>query len=101
MSTFYGSVQGGRGEATRRGFETSGIRASVQSYEGSIISHLYKAGDQIRCRIMVSEGSAKYGGFWLYDGPLADLIDPIKRRQFWLHTIREDMVGESLPMAAE
>lgn len=40
MSKFYSTIQGCAGEATRRGTGNSGIRASVQSYEGSIITRL-------------------------------------------------------------
>ncbi len=38
MSKFYGQINGGRGTATRTGHQ--GIRASVQSYDGSVITEL-------------------------------------------------------------
>jgi hypothetical protein len=40
MSALYGSLQGNRGEATRQGTKGSGIRASVQSWDGSLIAYM-------------------------------------------------------------
>lgn len=36
MSHFYGSLQGGRGEATRCGHKNSGIRTTAASWKGAI-----------------------------------------------------------------
>jgi len=36
MSTYYGNLQGNRGEATRQGSRTSGIWAAVRSWNGSV-----------------------------------------------------------------
>jgi hypothetical protein len=38
MAKFYGQVQGNRGAATRMGHQS--IKASVQSYDGSVITEL-------------------------------------------------------------
>lgn len=42
MSTFYATIQGSRGPATRCGTSNSGIKAACQSYEGSIITRGFK-----------------------------------------------------------
>jgi hypothetical protein len=73
---FYGTIQGGRGEATRLGHANTGLHVSAQSYEGSIIVDLYVANAGLQCaRIAVATGSNKSGGFTLYDGPIKKLFD--------------------------
>ena len=47
MAKFYSTIQGSAGEATRRGTANSGVRASVQSYDGSVITSLESKGDEI------------------------------------------------------
>ena len=62
MSTFYGCVQGNRGAATRTGSRCSGIEASVQSWNGSVITSLsYDHEDRLMVTVRVSEGSSSYG----------------------------------------
>lgn len=62
MSTFYGSIQGNRGAATRTGSRCSGIESSVQSWNGSVITSLsYDQEDRLMVTVRVSEGSSSYG----------------------------------------
>jgi hypothetical protein len=41
MSHFYGTVQGGRGEATRTGHKTTGLTTTAASWSGAIRVRLY------------------------------------------------------------
>lgn len=41
MSRFYGTLQGGRGEATRCGHKTSGLTTNAAGWHGSIKTHVY------------------------------------------------------------
>lgn len=67
MSTFYGSIQGNRGAATRGGSRNSGIRASAQSWNGSVITELtYDENDRLMVSVSTSEGSSSYGSRIFY-----------------------------------
>ena len=57
MSTFYASIQGNRGEATRGGSYSSGIRASVQSWDGSVVTKLRYREDELIVEIGIENGS--------------------------------------------
>lgn len=57
MSKFYSTIQGCAGEATRRGTERSGIRSSVQSYEGSVITELSEVDGKIILHIDTAKDS--------------------------------------------
>ena len=58
MATYYGQVKGNATTtATRTGSKNSGIKASVQSYNGSIIVSLYNG----KCEIEISKESSFYG----------------------------------------
>ncbi len=75
MAEFYGRIQGNRGAATRTGSKNSGIQASAQSHEGSVIVYMYinNEGEKM-VRITTSEGSSGFGRKTLYHHPLADLM---------------------------
>jgi hypothetical protein len=45
MARFYGTVQGGRGEVSRLGHASSGIRVSACSWRGRIETYIEAAGD--------------------------------------------------------
>ena len=67
MSTFYATIQGNRGPATRRGSAASGIKAAVQSWKGSVITSLsYNQDDELMVNISVSKGSSSYGDTIFY-----------------------------------
>lgn len=80
MSTFYGTLQGNRGEVTRCGDSRSGIRASVQSWDGSVITYLYEADGTVYAQIYAAPGSTSVprltGSRCVYNGPLAGLLKP-------------------------
>ena len=76
MSKFYSSIQGERGEATRCGHRE--IRASAQSFDGSIIVSMCEKDGKIHCMIGAQPGSKKYhsiNGVCLYNGPIEDLLN--------------------------
>jgi hypothetical protein len=70
MSAFYGTVKGHRTAATRCGSNASGIRASAQSWAGSVVVELFGEGAEIR----VSHGSDSIGRRLLWQGPIVDLL---------------------------
>lgn len=65
MSTFYGTVEGQRGPATRCGSRSSGIRTAAQSWDGSVIVNLSYSErdgeDTLMVDINTSENSSAYG----------------------------------------
>ena len=74
MSALYGSLQGCRGEATRCGSKNSGVRASVQSWNGSLVSYmdLDENGKPV-VTLKTSEGSSGYGSETIFRGSLEEL----------------------------
>lgn len=63
MAKTYCTCIGMRGEATRRG-GNAGCRASVQSWEGSIVvSNYYNDNNELRVRVGTNEGSGCYTDF--------------------------------------
>ena len=74
MAKLYGTLQGCRGEATRVGSTTSGIRASIQSYNGSLISYmaLDDNGNPI-ITLKTSNGTSCYGNEEIFKGTLEEL----------------------------
>ena len=77
MAKFFGTVQGGRGKATRLGH--SGLSVTAQSYEGSVIVNLYEVDGAHHVSINVGEGSTSMGTYNLYRGPIKGLFDDMKR----------------------
>ena len=77
MATFYGSIKGGRGEATRCGTKNSGIKASVQSWNGSVISELSYAEDRLMVRVSTSTGSSSLGTQIFY-GTFEEFVNKLK-----------------------
>jgi len=77
MAMFFGTIQGGRGEATRLGHANTGLRTSARSYSGSIIVQLYyDEPTGVECAdITVGEGSTNHGRWSLYNGPIKNLFD--------------------------
>lgn len=60
MAKFYGTVQGSRGMATRIG--TRNIKASAQSYDGSVITCLwYNNNNELMVNLAINEGSGNSG----------------------------------------
>lgn len=73
MSKFYGMIQGNRGAVTRGGSKNSGIRGSVQSWDGSCQTELwYNDSNELMIRLSISEGSSSYGSEILFNGRFTD-----------------------------
>lgn len=73
MARFFGTVQGGRGQATRLGH--SGLHVTAQSHSGSIVIDLDRDGDEDVCTIGVAEGSRGRPDYIMYRGPIKKLFD--------------------------
>lgn len=66
MSEFYGRIQGHRGEATRCGSKSSGIRTVAKSWTSSVETFYYEEDGKTRVRITVRK---EHGGSeTLFDG---------------------------------
>lgn len=80
MATFYGTVKGNSGAASRTGSYASGMRASVQSWKGSIIVEMDQTNkeDEPVIAIFINEGSSDRSGAdnCIFEGT----IDQLKRR---------------------
>ena len=78
MATFYGTLQGCRGLATRLGSKDSGLKVSAQSYDGSVITKLsYNEKDELVISIELSDGSSCYGDR-VFSGTLKELKEKLK-----------------------
>ena len=75
MAKFYSTIQGSAGEATRRGTANSGIRASVQSYDGSVITRLESKDDEIILSIDTSDDSRSSWGNRQFRGTIKEFYD--------------------------
>ena len=79
MSKLYGSLQGCRGEATRCGSKNSGMRASVQSWNGSLISYMdLDENEKPIITLKTSDGSSCIGFETIFRGSLEDLKKKLK-----------------------
>ena len=72
MAKFFGTVQGGRGKATRLGHND--LTVTAQSYDGSIVIKLYEQDGVKYACINVGEGSSAFGTHVLYRGPIKKLF---------------------------
>lgn len=59
---------------TRAGSKNSGIRASVQSWSGSIITELWEKDGETYYSIEMTQGSSNVGSKEIQTGKLSDLI---------------------------
>lgn len=92
MSQFYGTTQGSRGEATRRG--VGRIRSSAQSYTGSVITTMFEEDGEDWCCINVREGSeSRPGGEILYRGPIKKLLDQSTRKTMLQFLLDETLLA--------
>lgn len=79
MSALYGSLQGCRGEATRCGSKNSGMRASVQSWNGSLVSYMdLDENDKPVITLKTSDGSSCIGFETIFRGSLEELKAKLK-----------------------
>ena len=73
MSKFYGILKGqDKNVVTRRGSEKSGISASVQSYDGSVITRLNYTDKNVVITIETSDTSSTYGEV-IFNGTIKEL----------------------------
>lgn len=71
MAQFYGKIQGQRGEATRLGSKTSGLRTTAASWEGAVrvrLDHIDGAWDEARISLATWHGAGN--DVRLYAGPV-------------------------------
>ena len=67
MATFYGSICGNRGEATRGGSKNSGFKATAQSWDGSVITYLsYNENNELMVSLSIADNSSSYGTCYFY-----------------------------------
>lgn len=82
MSWLYGRVRGSAAtSASRRGTHKSGITASVQSYDGSIICYMYypDAEDEPYLRVSYHEDLSFYGNT-IFNGPLSRFVEVLTKQ---------------------
>ena len=75
MAKFYGQTIGcASTSATRRGSAKSGIKSTVQSWEGSVITELNENKDgKIILQVSVSNESSSYGNL-IFTGTIDELV---------------------------
>lgn len=78
MAKFYGTVDGNltKTNGTNRGSEY--IKASVQSYDGSVITKLTYVNDELKVSISVNE-SSDTSGTELFYGTLEELKERLRK----------------------
>ncbi len=74
MAAFYGQLKGGRDTtSTKTGTKNSGIKASVQSWDGSLTTELYYNDEgELMVRLSTSDNS-EMGGDTIFKGTLQEL----------------------------
>ena len=79
MASLYGSLQGCRGEATRCGSKSSGVRASVQSWICSLVSYMaLDDNENPIITLKTSDCSSSYGSETIFTGSLEELKAKLK-----------------------
>lgn len=74
MATFYGQVKGSADTtASRQGSKASGIKASCQSWDGSLITEMWDWDGKLMVRLDYGEGSTFQGDQTLFRGTLDEL----------------------------
>jgi hypothetical protein len=91
MARFRGTVQGGRGEASRLGHSTAGLVVLAQSYSGDVFVHLYDYQGQDQVRIRVGHHGESRVGKIIYDGPVESLLQQSTRKTM-LTALASDML---------
>lgn len=80
MSALYGSIVGNRGMATRMGSVNSGIKGSVQSWNGSVITSMDLDKDYkpiVTIDITKDSSSSSWGGCEYFHGSLDELREAL------------------------
>jgi hypothetical protein len=89
MARFYGTVQGGRGRATRLGHATTGLTVTAESWQGRLHVHLSTEGEEDHIELLIKGDGMPYRT--LYRGPIAALLDQGARLRMF-----QDVVGDTL-----
>ena len=77
MATYYGQLEGnGNTRATKTGSKKTGIAASAQSYDGSVIVWMHEVNGENMVRIDMAKDSAFYGTR-VFDGTLDELAEKL------------------------
>ena len=77
MAKFYGTVEGDRGLATRCGTSASGIKATAQSFDGSVIVYLNDIDDKLVLRVEVNNDSKPYGDM-VFEGSIEEFVKKLE-----------------------
>ena len=81
MARFYGELQGGRGEATRLGHASSGLRTEACSWNGAVKVILRAENDEdIVCIQAQQHGSSRNPTGYIFEGTFEELGQLI---QWW------------------
>lgn len=72
MAALYGSIQGNRGEATRMGSKSSGIRSYVQTWDARVTVQLEADGT---CRIVASDWQRGGTRIPIFEGNVHELLE--------------------------
>ena len=79
MATFYGQVKGNaKTTASRQGSMASGIKASVQSWNGSIITKMYYNADDELCIEVRHNSGSGFDGYTVFNGSVDAFISKLK-----------------------
>lgn len=94
MARFYGTVQGGRGMASRLGHATSGLQVEAKSYQGDIEITL-QAKDEIDVVTIQAKPHGWGAGITLYHGPVADLLKESARIRFLQQAVGQALLEDA------
>jgi hypothetical protein len=92
MARFYGTVQGGRGQASRLGHANTGLDVTAQSYSGDVVINLFNVNGEDHVRIVAREHK---GGVatQLYIGPIKELLKPAARLEFFQQAAKDALTN--------
>lgn len=81
MSSLYGSLKGARKAVTRTGSKNSGMKASLQSWEGSLISYMdYDSeGKKLQITLGLAGGSSSISDEIIFSGTLEELKNKLSK----------------------
>jgi hypothetical protein len=72
MAHFYGTIKGGRGEASRLGHKASGLQVKAASWQGAVAVYLYVGTDGVDCaRVCLTTHNGAGTQRELYNGPVS------------------------------
>lgn len=91
MSACYGRLTGNRGEVTRTGSQTSGITATVQTWDGAITIRLQADGTYVITEHSPSNGAPhKFGGAVIAEGAIVGSPADAARPEKTTVAVKED-----------